>query len=218
MAKSSYEYAANAMGRPETEEERAVREAVAAAFEESGGTYGYRRLLPEVNDILGFDVGEWTVRKIMREQGLVACAPRRKRRYSSYAGEVSEAPENTCLDERGRHHFAADKPNGLWVTDITEFRIPASKCHLSPVTDRFDGMPIGWPSARPRTRSLPTPRSCGYASSSGMVSTPGCTATAAATIGGPVGSASATSAASCARCRGRGAHPTIQGRRASSAG
>ena len=32
MAKSSYEYAANAMGRPETEEERAVREAVAAAF------------------------------------------------------------------------------------------------------------------------------------------------------------------------------------------
>ena len=144
MAKSSYEYAARAMGRPETEGERAVREAVAAAFEESGGTYGYRRLLPEVSDILGFGVGEWTVRKIMREQGLVACAPRRRRRYSSYVGEVSEAPENTCLDEGGRHRFAADRPNALWVTDITEFRIPAGKCYLSPVIDCFDGMPVGW--------------------------------------------------------------------------
>lgn len=97
-----------------------------------------------MNDILGFDIGEWTVRKTMREQGLVACTPRRKRRYNSYMGEVSEAPENTCLDERGRHHFAADEPNGLWVADITEFRIPAGKCCLSPVIGCFDGMPVGW--------------------------------------------------------------------------
>ena len=144
MAKSSYEYAANALKRPETEKERAVREAVVRAFEDNGGTYGYRRLLPEVNDAPGIKVGEWTVRKIMKERDLVACAPRKKRRYSSYVGEVSEAPENTCLDERGRHHFDADKPNELWVTDITEFRIPAGKCYLSPVIDCFDGMPIGW--------------------------------------------------------------------------
>lgn len=144
MTKSSYEYAANALKRPETEKERAVREAVVRAFEDNGGTYGYRRLLPEVNDAPGIKVGEWTVRKIMKERDLVACAPRKKRRYSSYVGEVSEAPENTCLDERGRHHFDADKPNELWVTDITEFRIPAGKCYLSPVIDCFDGMPIGW--------------------------------------------------------------------------
>lgn len=144
MAKSSYEYAANALKRPETEKERAVREAVVRAFEDNGGTYGYRRLLPEVNDAPGIKVGEWTVRKIMKERDLVACAPRKKRRYSSYVGEVSEAPENTCLDEKGRHHFSADKPNELWITDITEFRIPAGKCYLSPIIDCFDGMPIGW--------------------------------------------------------------------------
>ena len=131
MAKSSYEYAANALKRPETEKERAVREAVVRAFEDNGGTYGYRRLLPEVNDAPGIKVGEWTVRKIMKERDLVACAPQKKRRYSSYVGEVSEAPENTCLDEKGRHHFSADKPNELWITDITEFRIPAGKCYLS---------------------------------------------------------------------------------------
>lgn len=144
MAKSSYEYAANALKRPETEKERAVREAVVRAFKSNGGTYGYRRLLPEVNDAPGIKVGEWTVRKIMKERDLVACAPRKKRRYSSYVGEVSEAPENACLDEKGRHHFSADKPNELWITDITEFRIPAGKCYLSPIIDCFDGMPIGW--------------------------------------------------------------------------
>ena len=40
-----------------------------------------------------------TMHKIMGEHGLVVCALRRKRRYRSHVGEVSEAPENTCLDE-----------------------------------------------------------------------------------------------------------------------
>lgn len=96
-----------------------------------------------MNDIPGFDAGEWIVSKSMGERGPVVCAPRRKHGFESYAGEVSEAPENTCPDERDRHRFAADKPNGLWVTDIAEFRIPAGKCHLSPVIDCFDGMSIG---------------------------------------------------------------------------
>ncbi len=30
-----------------------------------------------------------------------------------------------AADERGKHHFRADAPNELWVTDVTEFRIPA---------------------------------------------------------------------------------------------
>ena len=42
-------------------------------------------------------------------KGLVACAPRRRRRYSPYVGEVYVAPGNTCLDERGRHRFAASQ-------------------------------------------------------------------------------------------------------------
>ena len=42
-------------------------------------------------------------------KGLVACAPRRRRRYSPYVGEVYVAPGNTCLDERDRHRFAASQ-------------------------------------------------------------------------------------------------------------
>ena len=40
--------------------------------------------------------------------------------------------------------FHAANPNELWVTDITEFSIPAGKVYLSPVIDCHDGMPVAW--------------------------------------------------------------------------
>lgn len=138
MAKSSYEYAKNAQAREETEEHAAARKAVVDAFEASGGTYGYRRITAVVG------VGEWTVRGIMRDEGLAARAAKKKRRYSSYEGEISEAPPNLLRDEKGKHHFRAERPNELWITDVTEFRIPAGKVYLSPIVDCFDGMPLSW--------------------------------------------------------------------------
>lgn len=42
-------------------------------------------------------------------------------------------------------NFHADEPNRLWLTDITEFRLPGGeKVYLSPVIDCFDGMPVAW--------------------------------------------------------------------------
>ena len=72
-------------------------------------------------------------------------AKRTTARMSGEKPPVSEAPENTCLDDRGKHHFDAGNPNEPRVADITEFRIPAGKRCLSPAIDCFDGMPIGWP-------------------------------------------------------------------------
>ena len=146
MAKSSYEYARNAQARGETEEHAAARRAVVEAFEASGSTYGYRRIVAQVNADAepGERIGEWTVRSIMGEEHLVARAAKKKQRYSSYEGETSEAPENLLRDERGKHHFRADAPNEKWITDVTEFRIPAGKVYLSPIVDCFDGMPLSW--------------------------------------------------------------------------
>lgn len=146
MAKSSYEYARNARAKGETEEHAAARKAVVEAFRASGETYGYRRVYAQVNADAGDGaaIGEWTVRDIMRDEGLVARAAKKKRRYSSYEGEISEAPPNLLRDEKGKHRFGADKPNELWITDVTEFRIPAGKVYLSPIVDCFDGMPLSW--------------------------------------------------------------------------
>ena len=115
------------------------------AFEASGGTYGYRRITARVNagSEPGGRVGEWTVRSIMGEEGLVARVARRRRRHGSHGGEIPEAPPNPPRDERGRHDLGADAPNEKWVTDVTEFRIPAGRARPSPVAGRLDGMPPG---------------------------------------------------------------------------
>ena len=74
----------------------------------------------------------------MKQQSLVPIAPRR-RRYGSYMGEISPAPDNLL-----NRDFSANAPNEKWVTDITEFQIPAGKVYLSPMIDCFDGMAVSW--------------------------------------------------------------------------
>ena len=61
------------------------------------------------------------------------------KRYSSYAGEITDAPANIVARD-----FHAESPNKKWLTDITEFAIPAGKVYLSPIIDCFDGMVVSW--------------------------------------------------------------------------
>jgi transposase InsO family protein len=87
------------------------------------------------------------VRRLMRQEGVVA-ATAKPRRYGSYLGEISPAPEN--LIDRD---FGAAAPNEKWITVITEFQIPAGKVYLSPPIDCFDGLVASGTSAcgRPPT-------------------------------------------------------------------
>ena len=61
------------------------------------------------------------------------------KRYGSYKGELTKAPKNLV-----NRDFHAERPNMLWVTDLTEFSIPAGKAYLSPVIDCYDGLPVAW--------------------------------------------------------------------------
>lgn len=85
-----------------------------------------------------------------------ATRARRRRRYSSYAGEIGEAPPDLPLGRDGRHAFSAPAPNRLWVTDITEFRLPGDsrRVYLSPVIDCFDGRPVAWSAGTRPTAGL----------------------------------------------------------------
>ena len=74
----------------------------------------------------------------MKKESLVVQKPRR-RRYASYLGEIRPAPENLI-----NRDFHAAVPNEKWLTDITEFQIPAGKVYLSPIIDCFDGMVVSW--------------------------------------------------------------------------
>jgi transposase InsO family protein len=72
-------------------------------------------------------------------EGELVVPCKKKRKYSSYMGEISQAVEN--LVDRDFH---ADIPNKKWLTDLTEFHIPAGKVYLSPIVDCFDGLAVSW--------------------------------------------------------------------------
>ena len=111
IAPSSYHYHHARLG---VDKYAGLRACVARAFADSRGRYGYRR----VKAALGTGVSEKVIRRIMREDGLVARVPGR-RRYSSYEGEVTPAPDNLV-----NRDFTAERPNEKWLTDITRDQGP----------------------------------------------------------------------------------------------
>lgn len=135
ISKSSYYYQEQSIRRGDPYSEFRAR--IHEIFQDVGRCYGYRR----IHAILkreGIVISEKVVRRIMREDNLEVPAPKRKK-YSSYVGEVSPAVENIIA-----RNFHADAPNEKWLTDITEFGLPAGKVYLSPVIDCFDGFAVSW--------------------------------------------------------------------------
>ena len=135
LARSSYFYHRAQMRGADKYAE--VRLAITDVFERNHSCYGYRRLRASLGrqHVL---ISEKVVRRLMKQEGLIVAAPKR-RRYGSYLGEISPAPENLI-----NRDFQAAAPNEKWLTDITEFQIPAGKVYLSPMIDCFDGLVISW--------------------------------------------------------------------------
>lgn len=135
IARSTYHYQLNAMKRPD--KDASLLELVREAFENSERRYGYKRIHLELKG-MGIVASAKRIMRLMTRHGLVPLFKSAKR-YSSYKGELTKAPKN--LVDRDFH---AERPNMLWVTDLTEFSIPAGKAYLSPVIDCYDGMPVAW--------------------------------------------------------------------------
>lgn len=135
MPKSSYFYQKDAQQRPD--KYQTLRTDIEEVFTENQNRYGYRRIHAVIKS-KGAIVSEKVIRRIMKEKQLfVPCKKRRK--YSSYKGEISPAVENVVARD-----FHANAPNTKWLTDLTEFHIPAGKVYLSPIVDCFDGMVVSW--------------------------------------------------------------------------
>ena len=135
LARSSYFYhRAQLLGADKYAQ---ARLAITDIFERNHSCYGYRRLRAALGR-QQLSLSEKVVQRLMKQECLVVATPKR-RRYGSYLGEISPAPENLI-----NRDFQAATPNEKWLTDITEFQIPAGKVYLSPMIDCFDGLVISW--------------------------------------------------------------------------
>ena len=113
ISKSSYEYWRPRVAAPR-DRDADIRDRVVRIFREGSGCWGYRTVWARLRRE-GVRASEKRVARVMREEGLeVVYNKRRARGYSSYAGEVSKAPENLV-----NRRFRADEPNRLWLTDVS---------------------------------------------------------------------------------------------------
>jgi transposase InsO family protein/transposase-like protein len=135
LARSSYFYHCAQLRSPDKYAD--ARIAITDVFQSNHSCYGYRRMRAALGR-RHMHISEKVVQRLMKQECLVVAANKR-RRYGSYLGEISPAPENLI-----NRDFHADSPNEKWLTDITEFQIPAGKVYLSPMIDCFDGLVVSW--------------------------------------------------------------------------
>ena len=137
LARSTYYYHLKQLDK--SNKDHAIKAEIQAIFTEHKGNYGYRRMTLELRN-RGFLVNHKKVQRLMKVLGLEARI-RRKRKYSSYQGEVGKKADNLI-----QRQFEASKPMEKCYTDVTEFAIPASgqKLYLSPVLDGFNSEIIAY--------------------------------------------------------------------------
>ena len=121
------------------DKDKDLKAEIQSIFTEHRGNYGYRRMTLELRN-RGYVVNHKRVQRLMKVLGLSARI-RRKRKYSSYQGEIGKKTDNLI-----QRQFEASKPMEKCYTDVTEFAIPASsqKLYLSPVLDGFNSEIIAY--------------------------------------------------------------------------
>lgn len=104
----------------------------------SRGTYGAPRIYQDLVQEDGERVGPKRVARLMRQAGIRGVT-RRKRRGTTVRGtEAQPAPDLV------RRDFRAERPDTLWVADITYVPIRTGYLYLAVVLDAFSRRIVGW--------------------------------------------------------------------------
>ena len=137
LPRSTYYYQLKQLDGHDKDKE--IKGEIQEIYYEHKGNYGYRRITLELRN-RGFVVNHKKVQRLMKILGLSAQI-RRKRKYSSYQGEVGKKADNLI-----QRQFEASKPMEKCYTDVTEFAIPniTQKLYLSPVLDGFNSEIIAY--------------------------------------------------------------------------
>ncbi|MBB2910609.1 transposase InsO family protein [Streptosporangium becharense] len=114
-----------------------LMERIAEIFDDSGRTYGYRRVHAELLRS-GRAVDDELVRRLMRQMGLVPVQVKRRRGLT-----VADAQAGPIADLLGRD-FTAPVPGAKMVGDITQIDTGEGPLFLATVIDCFSKSVIGW--------------------------------------------------------------------------
>ena len=115
----------------------ALREEIERVWKENFGVYGarkvWRQLIREK-----VDVARCTVERLMREMGLRGVVRGRKVK-TTIADDLAERPLDLV-----QRDFTADRPNQLWVADLTYVATWRGFVYVAFITDVFSRKIVGW--------------------------------------------------------------------------
>jgi putative transposase len=134
LSRSSYYYP------PKERDDTAYKSAILEAAG-TWPTYGYRRITAQIRRDRQLVVNSKRVRRLMRELGLQAKPPRKRRRTTNSDHDFPRYP-NLVQDLEIVH------PEQVWVCDITYIRLLVEFVYLAVIMDVFTRCIRGWHLAR----------------------------------------------------------------------
>ena len=105
---------------------------------QSRGTYGSPRVHAELVLGEGIQVGQKRVERLMRRAGLEGIYRRKKH------STTRRDPKAALSDDLVNRQFSVDRPDVLWVGDVTEHPTTEGKVYLATVIDAFSRRVVGW--------------------------------------------------------------------------
>ena len=118
-----------------------LTEQIREVHTQSRGTYGSPRVHAELVLGEGIHVGQKRVERLMRQGGLEGIY-RRKKHFTT-----RRDPKAALSDDLVNRQFTVDRPDVLWVGDVTEHPTTEGKVYLATVIDAFSRRVVGWPIA-----------------------------------------------------------------------
>jgi putative transposase len=117
--------------------EAVLKAMIRAIFNESRGSYGSRRVVKKLQ-VEGHHIGRYKVRRLMRQLGLKAKAPRRYKVTTDSRHSFPVAAN--VLDRK----FDVNEPNKVWTADISYIWTLEGWLYLAVVMDLFSRQIVGW--------------------------------------------------------------------------
>ena len=124
-----------------TKDDEKLTEQIRAFHQRSNGTYGAPRIFQDLREV-GVHTSKKRVARLMRQANICGVS-RRKGILTTYRSITDEKAPDLV-----RRDFSVDKPNKLWVADITYVPTWSGFLYLSVVLDAFSRRVVGWAMAK----------------------------------------------------------------------
>ena len=118
--------------------EAQLREAIERIWKEHFGVYGARKVWRQLSRE-GIGVARCTVERLMRQMGLRGAIRGRKYKKTTIVDEATARPPDLV-----QRRFAAERPNQLWVADLTYVATWVGFVYVAFITDVFSRKIVGW--------------------------------------------------------------------------